>query len=86
MLKKISLSRRAGAQPLTTQIAKSLTKQIKSGSIKQGENLPSERTLANQVGVARNIVRNAYVRLEGNGLIKNHGRDGRTVAKSMKKK
>lgn len=78
---KINLSRRSGAEPLTLQLATSLTQQIKTGKIKKGDNLPSERELAIKTGVARNVVRNAYEQLEKGGLIKNHGRDGRTVVK-----
>lgn len=76
---KITLNRRPGASSYTDQIATHLSGQIKRGNYGKGALLPSERELAAAAGVARNVVRNAYTRLEDQGLIKHVGRKGRVV-------
>ncbi len=44
-----------------------------------GSLLPSERSLANSLGVARNVVRGSYEYLEKAGVIQREGRKGRSV-------
>lgn len=46
-----------------------LAREIKSGKLKIGERLPSERALAEEMGSARMTVREALLMLEGEGLI-----------------
>ena len=44
-----------------------------------GSILPSERTLANSLGVARNVVRGSYEYLEKAGVVQRDGQKGRRV-------
>jgi len=62
--------------PIYQIIRDQLARDIESGDIKIGDRLPSERTLAEQMGSARETVREALFILEGEGLInrrKNRG-------------
>lgn len=72
-------------ESLTKQITDQLTGLIESGAMAVGSYLPSERELANQVKVARNVVRGSYESLMRAGRIQSEGRKGRTV-KSGKKR
>jgi DNA-binding FadR family transcriptional regulator len=73
-------------ESLTRQIIEQLSGQIESGVRVAGSYLPSERELANQVDVARNVVRGAYENLMRAGKIQSEGRKGRTVRASASKK
>ena len=56
------------------QIAESIREAILGGSLDPGENLPSERDLANQFEVNRSSIREAMLRLEAWGLVEvRHG-------------
>ena len=66
-------------ESLTKQIADQLTGLIESGVMTVGSYLPSERELANQLKVARNVVRGSYDTLMRAGRIQSEGRKGRTV-------
>lgn len=69
-------------ESLTKQIADQLTGLIESGAMTVGSYLPSERDLANQLKVARNVVRGSYDTLMRAGRIQSEGRKGRTVKSS----
>jgi DNA-binding GntR family transcriptional regulator len=71
---------------MTKQITDQLTTMIESGIYTVGGYLPSERELANAVGVARNVVRGSYENLMKAGKIQSEGRKGRTVRSSGGKK
>jgi DNA-binding FadR family transcriptional regulator len=72
---------------MTRQIADQLGNLISSGAMAVGSLLPSERTLAHSLGVARNVVRGSYDYLEKAGLVQREGRAGRRVRhKSSRKK
>lgn len=73
-------------ESLTKQIADQLTGLIESGVMTVGSYLPSERELANQLKVARNVVRGSYDTLMRAGRIQSEGRKGRTVRASGGKK
>ena len=73
-------------ESLTKQIADQLTGLIESGAMTVGSYLPSERELANQLKVARNVVRGSYDTLMRAGRIQSEGRKGRTVRPSGGKK
>lgn len=73
-------------ESLTRQITDQLTALINSGAMAAGSFLPSERELANQVKVARNVVRGAYENLMRGGKIQSEGRKGRTVRSAGGKK
>ena len=55
--------------PLADQIFGQITAQILSGELEAGENLPAERSLAEQFGVNRHVVREAVKRLQQAGLV-----------------
>ncbi|MEV0612177.1 FadR/GntR family transcriptional regulator [Nonomuraea sp. NPDC050404] len=54
---------------LTERIARQLEHDIRSGDVKPGVKLPSERELAVQFGASRNVVREVLRRLEAQHLI-----------------
>jgi DNA-binding FadR family transcriptional regulator len=82
---KIRVNRKS-VDSMTRQIANQLTSLINTGAVVAGSMLPSERTLADSLGVARNVVRGSYDYLEKAGLVKREGRAGRRVgAKSSRK-
>jgi DNA-binding FadR family transcriptional regulator len=64
---------------MTRQIADQLGTLISTGAVAVGSLLPSERTLADSLGVARNVVRGSYDYLEKAGLVQREGRAGRRV-------
>ena len=70
---------RKGVDSMTRQIANQLTDLINTGAVAVGNMLPSERDLADSLGVARNVVRGSYDYLEKAGLVKREGRAGRRV-------
>ncbi|MFK8009587.1 MAG: FadR/GntR family transcriptional regulator [Saprospiraceae bacterium] len=53
---------------------------ITSGQIKSGDRLPSERKLAEKLGVGRTHVRDAIRKLEFYGILKTHPQSGTVVA------
>jgi DNA-binding transcriptional regulator YhcF (GntR family) len=72
---------------MTRQITDQLGELISTGALAVGSLLPSERTLAHSLGVARNVVRGSYEYLEKAGIVQREGRKGRTVrAKTGRKK
>jgi DNA-binding FadR family transcriptional regulator len=73
-------------ESLTKQITDQLTGLIESGAMTVGSYLPSERELAEQVKVARNVVRGSYENLMRAGKIQSEGRKGRTVRSGAKKR
>ena len=77
---------RKGPGSLTRQITDQLTGLIKTGALAVGEMLPSERTLADSLGVARNVVRRSYDYLASGNLIQGEGRRGRRVGKASSRK
>ena len=86
MTLKIRVNRK-GVESMTRQIANQLTNLISTGVVTVGSLLPSERTLADTLGVARNVVRGSYDYLERAGLVQREGRAGRRVrSKSSRKK
>ena len=73
-------------ESMTRQIREQLDSLIEAGSLAVGSLLPSERELANQVKVARNVVRGAYEQLMDAGKLRSEGRKGRSVKSSGSKK
>ena len=73
-------------ESMTRQIREQLDSLIEAGSLAVGSFLPSERELANQVKVARNVVRGAYEQLMDAGKLRSEGRKGRSVRSSSGKK
>lgn len=85
MTLKIRVNRKS-VDSMTRQIANQLTSLISTGAVAVGSMLPSERTLADSLGVARNVVRGSYDYLEKAGLVKREGRAGRRVGKKSSRK
>ena len=75
---KIRVNRKS-PQSLTRQITDQLNDLIDRGVMAAGSLLPSERALANTLGVARNVVRGSYEYLSRGGKLDSAGRDGRRV-------
>ena len=86
MALKIRVNRKS-VESMTRQIANQLTDLISTGAVTVGSMLPSERTLANSLDVARNVVRGSYDYLEKAGLVQREGKAGRRVrAKTSRRK
>src|SRR5438093_9079079 len=85
MTLKIRINRKS-IDSMTRQITDQLGSLISSGALAIGSLLPSERTLANSLGVARNVVRGSYEYLEKAGVIQREGRKGRRVRSRTAKK
>ena len=86
MALKIRINRKS-VDSMTRQLTDQLGELISTGALAIGSLLPSERTLANSLGVARNVVRGSYDYLEKAGIVQREGRKGRTVrAKTSRKK
>jgi DNA-binding GntR family transcriptional regulator len=77
---------RKGPGSLTRQITDQLTGLINTGVLAVGEMLPSERMLADSLGVARNVVRRSYDYLALGNLIQGEGRRGRRVGSASSRK
>jgi DNA-binding transcriptional regulator YhcF (GntR family) len=75
---KIRINRKS-VESMTRQITDQLGGLIGSGAMAVGSVLPSERSLANSLGVARNVVRGSYEYLEKAGVVQREGRKGRRV-------
>ncbi len=73
-------------ESLTKQITDQLSGLTESGVMTVGSYLPSERDLAEQVKVARNVVRGSYENLMRAGKIQSEGRKGRTVKSGARKR
>lgn len=85
MTLKIRVNRKS-VESMTRQIANQLTSLISTGAMTVGSMLPSERTLADSLGVARNVVRGSYDYLEKAGLVQREGRAGRRVRTKSRRK
>ena len=83
---KIRINRKS-VESMTRQLTDQLGSLIGSGAMAVGSLLPSERALANSLGVARNVVRGSYEYLEKAGVVQREGRKGRRVrSKASRKK
>jgi DNA-binding FadR family transcriptional regulator len=78
MTLKIKINRKS-VESMTRQITDQLGSLINTGAVAVGSMLPSERTLANSLGVARNVVRGSYEYLEKAGVVQREGKKGRRV-------
>jgi DNA-binding transcriptional regulator YhcF (GntR family) len=81
---KIRVNRKS-IESMTRQIANQLESLISTGAMAVGSMLPSERTLANSLDVARNVVRGSYDYLERAGLVQREGKAGRRVKAKRRK-
>ena len=85
MTLKIKINRKS-VESMTRQITDQLGSLISNGALAIGSMLPSERTLANSLGVARNVVRGSYEYLEKAGVIQREGRKGRRIRSKTSRK
>lgn len=69
------------ALPLYLRIAEDLEERIRSGSLAEGSQLPTEGELKEQYGASRNTVRDALGRLAGKGLIETRAGKGTFVTR-----
>lgn len=69
----------SGKQDVYLEISRRYSEYIKLGVIKNGEKLPSVRTLAGELGVNPNTVARAYTRLEAEGYIRSLPKKGAYV-------
>ncbi len=69
--------------PLYRQIVEQIQAQITSGEIPEGFQLPSERQLADALGVNRTTVLNAYKELKADGLMASHVGRGTVAVKCI---
>ncbi|MHC4886875.1 MAG: GntR family transcriptional regulator [Planctomycetota bacterium] len=60
---------RVGDIPAYVQVVEGITALIEGGDLKAGDKLPSERDLAEELGIARGTIKQAYSNLEKNHLI-----------------
>ena len=60
---------RLGRTTLTDRAAESLARFIETGDLSPGDVMPSEASLADQLGVSRPVVREALRTLEGRGVV-----------------
>src|SRR6266699_4087364 len=74
---------RASGVPLYRQICQRLREAILSGELADGVRLPTERALANGLGVNRTTVMNAYNPLASEGLIEGHVGRGTLVRRNQ---
>jgi DNA-binding transcriptional regulator YhcF (GntR family) len=74
----IRINSRSG-ETKTAQIFNQISSAILAGKFGPGDSIISERALAEQLGVSRNIVRNAYRRLEEAGLLETSSTSNRRV-------
>lgn len=77
---------RRSPESMTRQIREQINAKIEAGLLAVGAFLPSERELANDLKVARNVVRGAYEQLISAGKLRSEGRKGRTVKSGGSKK
>ena len=82
---KIRINRKS-VESMTRQLTDQLGSLISGGALAVGSLLPSERTLANSLGVARNVVRGSYEYLEKAGVVQREGRKGRRVRLTTSRK
>lgn len=68
--------------PIYEQLVTEISRMIDQDILKDGETLPTIRSLASQIDVANNTVARAYQELEGQGLVESGGRRGTVVRKS----
>src|SRR5207248_5268302 len=73
---------RASGSPLYRQICDGLREAILSGELAEGTRLPTERALAQELGLNRTTVMNAYNELASEGLVERHVGRGTLVRRS----
>ncbi|SUX59442.1 GntR family transcriptional regulator [Citrobacter braakii] len=70
--------------PRYQQIARQLKNAIEKGELKPGTRLPSSRTWAQELGVSRSTVENAYADLVAQGWLTRRGQAGTFVSEQLR--
>lgn len=70
--------------PRYQQIARQLKNAIEKGELKPGTRLPSSRTWAQELGVSRSTVENAYAELVAQGWLARRGQAGTFVSEQLR--
>jgi len=78
----IGVSRKSST-PLHRQIYDSFRDLIVQGNLVSGQQIPSTRTLAKELGISRFPVLNAYAQLLGEGYFEGHSGSGTVVSSSL---
>ncbi|MGQ2965087.1 MocR-like pyridoxine biosynthesis transcription factor PdxR [Methylophilus sp.] len=73
------------AQPIHLQIYHRFKAAIESNLLKDGDRIPSTRTLASELDVARGTVESAYAMLLGEGVFESRGQSGTYVCSQLRK-
>ena len=71
---------RGATEPAYRQLYRRISAAVLSGALAEGTRLPSARSLASQLGIARGTVEAAYGQLAGEGYIQGRGAAGTFVA------
>ncbi|GGF29374.1 GntR family transcriptional regulator [Aliidongia dinghuensis] len=71
---------RGADEPAYRQLYRRISAAVLDGTLHEGTRLPSARSLASQLGIARGTVEAAYGQLAGEGYIQGHGAAGTFVA------
>ena len=72
----------SSGQPLYSQVVQQVSHAIETGVLRDGDNLPGIRTLAEELVVSPNTIVKAYSELEGAGLLElRHGSGAFVIAK-----
>jgi GntR family transcriptional regulator/MocR family aminotransferase len=82
VLRDLRLDRRTG-EPLYRQIAARIEAAIRDGTLPPGSRLPSSRSLASQLAVARATIEQAYQVLAGDGYLEGRAAAGTIVARRL---
>ncbi|MFC8503134.1 GntR family transcriptional regulator [Pedococcus sp. NPDC057267] len=70
----------AVADPPFEQVRAQVAQRIADGDLREGDHLPTVRSLAAEIGLAVNTVARAYKQLEADGLVTTGRRAGTVVA------
>src|SRR3954449_10431481 len=74
---------RGSGEPLRAQLERQLRESVRGGALREGAALPSSRTLATELGVARGVVTEAYSQLAAEGyLVSSQGAPTRVAARA----
>jgi GntR family transcriptional regulator / MocR family aminotransferase len=60
---------RSGSAPLRVQLERELREAIRSGRLREGERLPSSRTMAAELGISRGLVLECFSQLQAEGFL-----------------
>src|SRR5260221_14506911 len=76
---------RTGAAPVQRQIYERIRQAIAEGRLAPGDRLPSVRSLASQLALARGTVDAAYAMLAGEGYVVARGPAGTVVSPALRR-